>query len=79
MKGLPNNHSKIRAGPRIDPGCLLCQSWSFKRRHNMCCPSILHLTHCVGKFDGIQISGPAELKSKSLEQRWLATHEQRKM
>jgi hypothetical protein len=21
MRGLPNNHSKIRADPRVDPGC----------------------------------------------------------
>lgn len=44
MKGLPNIHSKIRADPRIGPGCLNCQCWAFNKLHSMCYPSVAHPT-----------------------------------
>lgn len=45
MKGLPHIDSKVRADPRIGPGCLNCQCWSFNKVHSMCYPSIAHPTH----------------------------------
>lgn len=68
MKGLPNIHSKIRADPRIGPGCLGCQSWSLDKLHSMCYPSVSRPTHRTKSRYLLLLSWNEN--NRCLEQQW---------
>lgn len=68
MKGLPNIHSKIRADPRIGPGCLGCQSRSLNKLHSMCYPSRSRPTHWTKSRYLLLLSW--KKNNRYLEQQW---------